>query len=477
MTLDNLRNLPNGQYNYNNFTCYKKDDIVEIYFPHTIKTSSKNNNIIIDLPNNFKTCFYSQEKLKKLAASCENIKKNKIQSIINKSAKTTGEIPDIIAIKQIYSYITGKQPNKMTFRYSQWGGHGYTLDNGRTNSRINNFFPIGISIDSYLGLARPDNNNWDTSIEKRLEEFHKDIEDDRSKYDLTWNERIRKKNLSRLRNILQERRMREQNEKARSPRIIREQDRLDTNIVGYIPLDERLDNKREIHDEEFIVGRIEETVPDWYFNLPTRRIFSSKLEKKADGGRGAPDPFGYTPGRRNRKNKIYDGREETSRYRAGSPWFNTPFASEENSLGALSQTPISRKIDTLSPSDVENEYRTPYFTNVIINHSKDKEKLPYPKIQRIDSDNEFEGLDENEIIDKLFEKLISDSNLTTENKNKALNENNIIKNPNLETLEEQLNYNRIKPKHIEMWPGGGSNEEKSHPRVTRPDTHFRGVGR
>lgn len=453
MTLDNIKNLRNGKYNYSNFICYKNNDTVEIYFPNSIKTSSKNEDIIINLPDNFKTCFYSNKNLKKLAASCENGSINhKMQSTINKSIKATGDVPDIVAIKQIYSYITGNQPSKMTFRYSQWGGHGYTLDNGRTNSRINNFFPIGVSIDSYLGSSRPDDNDWGTATEKRLEEFHKDLEDDRSKYDLTWSERVRRKNLLRLQDILREREAREQSEKDRQPRRIRETDRLDENIVGYVPMDERLDKKRGIHNEDFIIGRIEESIPDWYTDLPTRRIFSSKLEKKADGGRGAPDPFEYTPNRRNRKNDAHDGRRAVSRYRAGYPEFNAPFSSREHGLGSLLQEQISTGLDPMSPSDMESEYRTPFFTNVIINHSKDKEKLPFPKVQKTDIENEFEGLDEDEIIEKLMDSSSS-------------------------SLEEKLNINRFYPKHEEKWPGGGENEEKRHPRVTRPDTHFRGVGK
>jgi hypothetical protein len=444
MTLDNLRNLKNGKYNYNKFICYKDDDSIEIYFPESIKTSSRNEDIIINLPNNFKTCFFSNKRLKKLAASCEGKDTNsKMQSSIKNAINATGSIPDIVAIKQIYSYLTGKQPNKMTFRYSQWGGHGYTLDTGRINSRVNNFFPIGVSIDSYLGSIRPENNDWGTSTEKRLEEFHKDVEDDRSKYNLSWSERIRQKNLKRLQDILTERKMRELATKNNEPRRIREMDRLNENIVGYVPADERLDKKRNIPNAEHIVGRIEESVPDWYANLPTRRLFASKIEKVAEAGRGAPNPFEYTPGRRNERRRERKEHEQYGALGTGNnPGSSSLHKNEAGFPPLVTGTSVSSKTDSVN----KNKYN-PFATNTpVFNPEYTKERQTFvPPISDVD-------------IAELLADMFSNNNA-----NNANNANNDV------SLERRLNQKRrpsMRVNPVNIWPGGGQAEQREHPQVT-----------
>jgi hypothetical protein len=244
---------------------------------------------------------YSDNSLKKMISS-ENHDKIEIaaQKIILKLASEKKPVPDVPSIMRICQLID-KEPDVLNLRFAQWGGMGNMIgiqegrgySGGGYSSAIvgpEDNWQSRLIFDEALMGKRGDPAQWYSTTEAKLESVgfnnHQYADENARNYTMSWADRIKHKNLQRLKTLFRNNRLREEKEKERSPKNTRFEHELTLNPRHYDGIETFLSDKRDVQDDSYVMnrGRMNEDRPKWYEELTTLRKEGST--KKANALRG-----------------------------------------------------------------------------------------------------------------------------------------------------------------------------------------------
>ncbi len=308
MRLEDLMKLSDGFHNKENKIILKQGNIIKILDEDNhslfakimnpkIKTANKEENLDLVLVSD-NSCLYSDDSLKKLALNeKEGDLQQRVQSILLKLSEEKKPNLDTSSILKLSQMIKNDFDDNglLTLRFAQWGGMGNMPDSakgrgetvfGLEKGDINQWgrYPANVTFDTMLDTVRGPKDSWFKSTEESLHERpeerlgHKDKERSEDNYNLTWSERIKKKNLHRLQRLLESQANERKKEKENSPEFIRMNE--EKSAIHYDNLENRMQSKRQTDPSEFAMNytRQHERLPDWYANLSTLRQHSKKDE-------------------------------------------------------------------------------------------------------------------------------------------------------------------------------------------------------
>ncbi len=251
---------------------------------NSIKLSSYSEKLNISIYGD-KFAEYDANDLLKFANNTGNLE-DKIDHILKVLNENNMPCPTLNTIRKISSKLNDAyEPDIIMMKTAQWGGwSGNMSDQARgrgggsyavQNGHVNRFYGPASTLpyDTMLDFFRGNRDHWQYSTERKLEDSdigHKNSQDEKDEYDLSWSERIKKKRLKKLKQMLDNRRLRDQNEHDREPESLGTSEY--DNPVALIPLELRLVNKRDINEEDYgVYRRLDEPRPDWYNKKPVRQ--------------------------------------------------------------------------------------------------------------------------------------------------------------------------------------------------------------
>lgn len=379
--IEDLMSLPIGNHSLHGVDVCVEEDCINVAFtqPSLSKSASVGINTLveIDLPQFKSSSVYSDDELIKVAASYADYEKSeRVPRAVSNLVFSGKQLPDLISLRKLYAFSGIAEPQAMRLKFSQWGGHGPMIDyglsgsgvGGRYNANPNEFFPMNVAFDALMETNRSLPPQWEKSMEHSLSSQHRTKEEDDVEYNLDRESRIKRDRMLQLRRILQERKKRKEREDRYSPEYIRTEDDEAFNEAAHIPAEERLDHKREIKDDQYQAGRLEERVPGWYTRLKRIRV----KEAQTVGTSPVPRPFDeedrpYTPNRRNRDH----GQKEWAGNSAGQPMFSGGYTQDGvNALTSIleqsSTGQVSDHLDTAETDQIAESFHVPYYVPLLI---------------------------------------------------------------------------------------------------------------
>lgn len=308
---------------------------------------------------------YTQDQLKKIASAYESDKKTleeKVQDALIRISASKKAIPDLDSLISLaFMMSNSSNPGILTLKFAQWGGTGGMSGNEGGSFKNFSFQPGDVNeafgrwqansmFDEMLGSARRnDKTQWAKSTEGKLADSgfysHKYADENALKYNMTWSERIRHKNLERLRRMFEDRKKSEKKQNEYTPRYIRMNEEL--NPRHYDSVEIFLEDQRGIGHFDYTPkhGRLDERVPEWHSELATLRRNSKKQSvlEKYSVRVNSDDVFERAPGRRRQENQKPNSENEKNYAGgvtgAGANIMNQPSAAEaETHLNALGTT-------------------------------------------------------------------------------------------------------------------------------------------
>jgi len=293
-----LLNAEDGIYHYDDKIMIKisssvsiisADDnssLINILKPE-IKIASKSEKLNLVIPSAISKK-YSKNELEKLSLKFKNGKsvEENVQKALVYLASKKEPLPDVNSMFSLASMLNGNHPGILTLKFAQWGGQGGM--SGSEGGSFSNFsFQKGGDIDQFYGNGWKSQTMFDsvldmarkndkvaggTSTEKKLENVgfynHKYADENAMKYNLAWGERIKQKNLQRLRRMFQQRAEEKERDRQRSPEWLRTQAVIDPS--HYTSPETALNARREGEDKgrDYRFQAILENTPQWHGKLP-----------------------------------------------------------------------------------------------------------------------------------------------------------------------------------------------------------------
>ena len=259
---------------------------------------------------------YTEAQLERVASAVDNKKtlNQKVQEAIVKLASDNQPVPDTASMFALAAKLNGgKTPGLLTFKFAQWGGSGgmsgsesgsfsnFTFQGGEVNEHFGRW-QSNTMFDSMLDQARKnDAKQWATSTEGKLAEAgfynHKYADENAMKYNMAWGDRIKAKNLGRLRKMFEQRKTETKHQNEYTPEYIRTHEEL--NPRHFTSVETFLSDQRGEDAKDYLPksGRMAEWLPKWYSQLHTlrqenglKKAASYNFESgSAPGRRGTPD--------------------------------------------------------------------------------------------------------------------------------------------------------------------------------------------